>query len=176
MMDLKSVIREVPDFPKKGILFFDVSTLFQNAKALDEACEAIAGHFRRRGVDVVAGIESRGFVVGSIVANKLGAGFVMLRKPGKLPYKTVCASYSLEYGSNTLCMHVDAVKPGQKVLLVDDLLATGGTLKAARELVEGQGGKVLGSGVIVELDFLPGRKTLEPMEVFSLVHYASEKM
>ena len=175
-MDLKSVIREVPNFPKEGILFFDVSTLFQNAEALREACARIADAYRERGVALVAGIESRGFVVGGIVAEMLGVGFTMLRKPGKLPAKTIKVEYSLEYGTDTMEMHVDGAAPGQKVLVVDDLLATGGTARAACELVEKVGAEVVACAFIIELDFLPGRKSLEGREVFSLVHYASEAM
>jgi adenine phosphoribosyltransferase len=174
-MDLKSVIREVPDFPKEGILFFDVTTLFQNGAALDEACQRIADAYRDRGVEHVVGMESRGFVVGTLVANKLGLGFTMLRKPGKLPYETVSVEYELEYGTDTIEMHVDGVAKGQKVLVADDLLATGGTAKAACQLVEGQGAEVVACAFIIELDFLPGRKALEGYEVSSLVHYDSEE-
>ena len=176
MMDLKSAIREVPDFPKPGVLFFDISTLFQNGAALDEACSRIAERFRDERVELVVGVESRGFVVGAIVANKLGVGFTMMRKPGKLPYKTVEMAYELEYGTDTIVMHVDGVTKGQRVLIVDDLLATGGTAKAAVDLVERQGAELVGCAFIVELDFLPGRKALQGREVFSLVHYESEEM
>lgn len=175
-MDLKSVIREVPDFPKPGVLFFDVSTLFQNGKALDEACSRIADHFRGKGVENVAGVESRGFVVGAIVANKLGVGFTMMRKSGKLPHETVRIEYELEYGVDAIEMHVDGVSAGQRVLIVDDLLATGGTVKAAAQLIRQRGAEVVGCGFVIELDFLPGRKALEPLEVFSLVHCESEDM
>lgn len=174
-MDLKSVIREVPDFPKPGILFFDVSTLFQNGRALNEACRRIADNYRGRGVEHVVGIESRGFVVGALVADMLGVGFTMIRKPGKLPYATVRKEYALEYGTDAIEMHVDGVAKGQKVLVVDDLLATGGTAKAAAALVREQGAEVVGCAFIIELDFLPGREALDPMEVFSLVHYQSEE-
>ena len=173
-MDLRSAIREVPDFPKEGILFFDVSTLFQNAEALAQACREIAERFRDSGVGLVAGIESRGFVVGGIVAQLMGVGFTMLRKPGKLPYDTLKEEYKLEYGTDAIEMHVDGAAKGQKVLVVDDLLATGGTARAARRLIERAGAQVVACAFIVELDFLPGRKALEGVEVFSLVHYDSE--
>lgn len=176
MKDLKAAIREVPDFPKPGILFFDVSTLFADAGALREACERIAGRFRPQAPDRVAAIEARGFVVGAVVAHLLGVGFTMVRKPGKLPSRTVRAEYELEYGQDAVEMHADGVRPGEKVLIVDDLLATGGTAAATARLVHGLGAQVIACAFIVELDFLPGRKALEPLEVFSLVHYASESM
>jgi len=174
-MDLKACIREVPDFPKKGILFFDITTLFQDARALKYSAGRIADHFRPAKPDVVLGVESRGFVVGALVAGELGLGLGLLRKPGKLPYKALREEYSLEYGTDALEMHVDAVKPGQKVLIVDDLLATGGTVNAVANLVRKAGGETIGCGFIIELDFLHGRQKLQPLEVFSLVHYASEQ-
>jgi len=175
-MDLKATIREVPNFPKEGILFFDVTTLFLNPQALESATTQLADHFRDHRADVVLGIESRGFVVGALVAQKLGLGLGLLRKPGKLPYRTVREEYSLEYGTDSLEMHVDAVPAGKKALIIDDLLATGGTVNAVCNLVERVGGKVVGCGFIIELDFLNGREKLEGREVFSLVHYASEAM
>ena len=175
-MDLKACIREVPDFPKQGILFFDITTLFQDPKALDRAATQIADHFRDHGADVVLGVEARGFVIGALVAQKLGLGLALLRKPGKLPYKTLKEEYELEYGADALEMHVDAVKPGQKALIIDDLLATGGTVNASSNLVKKAGGEAVGCGFIIELDFLNGREKLAPMEVFSLVHYDSEAM
>ena len=172
---IRATIREVPDFPKKGILFFDVTTLFENAKALDESAAAIAERFRGAGADVVLGVESRGFVVAALVAQKLGLGMGMLRKPGKLPYKTLSETYALEYGTDTLEMHVDTVGEGRKALIVDDLLATGGTVEAAARLVQKAGGEVAGVGCIVELDFLDGRRKLAAFDLFTLVHYDSEE-
>ena len=176
MMDLKSYIREVPDFPKEGILFFDVTTLFLNPQALDESAQRIADHFRDHGAEVILGIESRGFVVGALVAQKLGLGLALLRKPGKLPAETVKEEYELEYGTDALEMHVDAVSQGQKVLIIDDLLATGGTVEAAGNLVKKAGGETVGCGFIIELDILSGREKLSSLEVHSLVHYESEEM
>jgi len=175
-MDLKACIREVPNFPKDGILFFDVTTLFQDAGALDDSAAQLADHFRDCGADVVLGIESRGFVVGALVAQKLGLGLGLLRKPGKLPYKTLREEYELEYGTDTLEMHVDAVGQGRKALIIDDLLATGGTVAAVQKLVAKSGGQVVGCGFIVELDFLNGRDKLGDVEICSLVHYNSEEM
>jgi len=175
-MDLKACIREVPDFPKEGILFFDVTTLFLNAAALDDSATRIADHYSAHGADVVLGIESRGFVVGALVAQKLGLGLGLLRKPGKLPAATVREEYELEYGTDALEMHVDAVPAGSKVLIIDDLLATGGTVGAVQKLVAKSGGQVVGCGFIVELDFLNGRDKLGDVEICSLVHYNSEEM
>jgi adenine phosphoribosyltransferase len=171
MDDLKAFIREVPDFPKKGILYYDISTLLQEPLALRMTIDRFVWLFAGKHVDKVVGIESRGFMFGSIVAYNLDAGFVPVRKPGKLPAATVDQTYDLEYGTDTLEMHEDAVKPGEKVLVVDDLLATGGTAAAAAKLVESVGGKVVGFGFVVELTFLNGRKELDGFEVESLIQY-----
>lgn len=171
MEDLKKYIREVPDFPKPGILFYDITTLLQDDHALRMTIDRFSWMFSRKSVDKVVGIESRGFMFAPIVAYNLCAGFVPVRKPGKLPYTTVGQSYDLEYGSDRVEMHSDAVSPGDRVLLVDDLLATGGTAKATGELVTAAGGEVVGMGFVVELSFLEGRKLLEPHEVHSLIVY-----
>jgi len=174
MEDLKRLIRSVPDFPKKGIVFRDITTLLKDAGALQKAVEELAAPFAREKVDVVVGIESRGFILGGAVACKLGAGFVPVRKAGKLPAETIQQSYELEYGTDTLAMHKDAIKPGQKVLMVDDLLATGGTMAASCHMADELGGKVVACVFLIELSFLGGRKKLRPHRVMSLVDYASE--
>ncbi|MGB5814724.1 MAG: adenine phosphoribosyltransferase [Thermoanaerobaculia bacterium] len=171
MDDLKAYIREVPDFPKEGILYYDISTLLQNPLALRMTIDRFVWLFAGKHVDKVIGIESRGFMFASIVAYNLDAGFVPVRKPGKLPAKTIDETYDLEYGTDTLEMHQDAVEPGEKVLIVDDLMATGGTAAASARLVESLGGKVVGFGFVVELTFLNGRKELEGYEVESLIRY-----
>lgn len=173
MDELKKLIREVPDFPKAGINFYDITTLLQDAEGLKNTIDALAAKFDGEKVDTVIGIESRGFIFAPILAYRLGAGFVPVRKPGKLPYEKVSVSYDLEYGQDTLEMHKDAVGDGHRVLIADDLLATGGTAKAVVDLVEGMGGKVVGLGFIVELEFLPGRKKLEGYDVRSLLKYQS---
>jgi adenine phosphoribosyltransferase len=170
--ELKCRIREIPDFPRPGILFYDVSTLFRDPAALARATAAVAEPFRGDGIDVVAGIEARGFVLGAAVALDLARGLAMIRKLGKLPGDTVGESYELEYGNAHIEMHRDAVQPGQRVLIVDDLLATGGTAAAAGRLVERLGGTVAAYAFLVELAFLDGRKRLAGREVFSLLHYA----
>ena len=171
-MELASLIRDVPDFPVPGILFKDITTLLRNAAALREAVTLLANRYADAHVDIVAAIESRGFIFGAPLAVHLGAGFVPVRKPGKLPAQTISESYTLEYGTNTLEMHVDAIQPGQRVLVVDDLLATGGSARAAVNLVERLGGKVVGLAFVVELDFLNGRQKLTGYPVHSLVHYS----
>ena len=168
---LKSKIRHVPDFPKAGILFYDVTTLLRDAEGFRVTIDALAKPYENAGVSLVVGIESRGFILGAAVADRLGAGFVPVRKVGKLPSKTVKVSYDLEYGSDSLEMHNDAIEQGQRVLIVDDLLATGGTARAVTRLVEGQGGKVAGIACVVELTFLNGRDKLGGYEVFSLLQY-----
>jgi len=159
--DLGRFIRDVPDFPKPGILFRDVTPLLADPGALRGAVEALAEPFRGLGVERVLGIESRGFILGAPVALALGAGLVIVRKPGKLPWETVSASYELEYGEDTVEMHVDAVRPGQKVLIVDDLVATGGTAAAAIRLARGQGAEVTECAFIIELEALNGRAKLQ---------------
>lgn len=170
-MDLAKTIRDVPDFPVEGILFKDITTLLQRPAAFREAVDALAGHFADKGVDQIVAIESRGFVFGAPLAYKLGSGFVPVRKAGKLPAKTISVEYSLEYGTNTLEMHADAIEPGQRVLLVDDLLATGGSARAAIELVERLGGTVIGCAFLIELEPLQGAKQLEGYDVFSLIRF-----
>ncbi len=173
-MDYKRIIREVPDFPKPGINFKDITTLVKDAEALVKASSELADRFRDKKIDLVAGIESRGFIFGALIAKELGVGFIPVRKPGKLPALTVSASYELEYGQNELHMHTDALTKGQRILIVDDLLATGGTLKATCELVEKLGGVVAGVAVVIELTFLSGRDKLKPYQVASLVTYDQE--
>lgn len=173
-MDYKKIIRSVPDFPKPGINFKDITTLVRNADALKKSCMELAEKFRDRKIDAVAGIESRGFIFGSMIACELGVGFIPVRKPGKLPAKTISASYELEYGQNVLHMHTDAIVEGQTILIVDDLLATGGTVRATCDLVEQLGGIVGGIAVVVELIFLSGRDKLKSYDLVSLVTYDQE--
>jgi adenine phosphoribosyltransferase len=170
-MDLAKFIRDVPDFPVKGVLFKDITTLVKNPQALREAVDALIEPYRDREIDLVAAIESRGFIFGAPVAYALGAGFVPVRKLGKLPAEKINASYTLEYGAETLEMHMDAIQPGQKVLIVDDLIATGGSAKAAAKLVEQLGGEVVGIAFLIELSFLRGRDKLEGYDLFSLIQY-----
>jgi adenine phosphoribosyltransferase len=171
MEDLKAFIREVPDFPKPGINFYDITTLLQNPLALRMTVDRFVWMFSQRRVAKVVGIESRGFMFAPTVAYNLNAGFVPVRKPGKLPYQKIRQSYDLEYGTDAVEMHDDAVQPGEHVLIVDDLVATGGTALAAARMVESLGGIVAGFGFIVELTFLPGRQKLQGYEVESLIQY-----
>ena len=171
---MRQLIRNVPDFPKPGIVFRDITTLIADPKALKAIIHAMADPFRDDGIDLVVGIESRGFIFGVAVALQLGVGFAPVRKPGKLPHKTASESYELEYGTDTIEMHVDAVKPGQRVLVVDDLLATGGTMAAACRLVEKLGGEVAGIAVVIDLAFLSGRAKLGQRKIVSLVDYDAE--
>ena len=173
-MDLKQKIRNIPDFPKKGIVFRDITPLVRDSEALKYSVETMAGHYNGKEVDAILGAEARGFIFGSAVAYKMGIGFIPVRKPGKLPFKTCSASYNLEYGKNILEMHIDAVNAGDKILIVDDLVATGGTARAMAELVEKMGGEVIGFCFLVELEFLNPRKILEGYDIFSLVKYESE--
>jgi adenine phosphoribosyltransferase len=168
---LKSKIRHVPDFPKTGILFYDVTTLLRDAQGLRLALESLAQPFEGAGIELVVGIESRGFILGAAVADRLGAGFVPVRKLGKLPAETVKASYALEYGTDSLEMHRDAVEPNQRVLIVDDLLATGGTAAAAVSLVEEVGGKVQGIAFLIELIALNGREKIAGQQVHAVLRY-----
>ncbi|PYT32742.1 MAG: adenine phosphoribosyltransferase [Acidobacteria bacterium] len=168
---LKSRIREVPDFPKPGILFYDITTLLKDKDGFKGVIDGLKNHYRNAGVDLVIGIEARGFIFAPALAYALGAGFVPIRKPKKLPWERVSVSYDLEYGTDSLEIHKDAVDHGQRVLIVDDLLATGGTAAAATRLIEQCGGKVAGVGVMVELTFLNGRKKLDGYDVFSLLQY-----
>jgi adenine phosphoribosyltransferase len=169
--DLKKLIREIPDYPKPGILFYDLTTLFQNREAFQALINQMLARYRNAGVDVVAGIEARGFVLAPVLAYELKAGFVPVRKPGKLPWETAQVRYELEYGSDGLEIHRDAIRPGQRVLIVDDLLATGGTAAATVNLVRELGGEVAGAAFAVELTFLGGRKKLAGVDVFSLIRY-----
>ncbi len=171
MDHLKSLIREVPDFPKPGINFFDITTLLKDAGGLKAVIDGLAGHYAGKGIQTVAGIEARGFIFAPAVAHVLGAGFVPIRKPKKLPAETERVEYALEYGTDVVEIHRDAVEPGQKVLIVDDVLATGGTASAAARLVEKLGGKVAGLGFVIELDFLHGSDKLAGRDVYSLIHY-----
>jgi adenine phosphoribosyltransferase len=173
-MDLDAVIGRVPNHPKPGIVFYDLMPVFADPAALDYVIATIAEWARPREVDVVLGAESRGFILGGGIARALGAGFVAARKPGKLPGATIVQEYDLEYGTDRLEMQVGAIQPGQRVLIHDDLLATGGTGAAKIALVESQGGIVVGTAFIVELDFLDGRAALAPHDVLSLVRYSSE--
>jgi adenine phosphoribosyltransferase len=168
---LKTRIRHVPDFPKAGILFYDVTTLLRDPDGFRIAIDAMTSPFAGAGIDLVVGIESRGFILGSAVADRLGTGFVPVRKLGKLPAETVRASYALEYGTDSLEMHRDAITPGQRVLIVDDLLATGGTASAAVQLVKQLGGIVQGVAVLIELVGLDGRSKLEGEEVYAVLSY-----
>jgi adenine phosphoribosyltransferase len=168
---LKSKIRHIPDFPKAGILFYDVTTLLRDAQGLRLALESLTQPFEGRGIELVVGIESRGFILGAAVADRLGAGFVPVRKLGKLPAETVKASYALEYGTDSLEMHRDAIQPNQRVLIVDDLLATGGTAAAAVSLVEGVGGKVEGIAFLIELIALRGREKLAGQSIHAVLQY-----
>ncbi len=168
-MNLLKYIREVPDFPKPGILFKDITTLLKDPAALDTAVRRLADPYRNEDVSVVAGIESRGFILGAAVARDLGAGFVPIRKSGKLPSQTASADYVLEYGTDSIEIHTDAVVPGQRVLLLDDLLATGGTMEAAVSLVKGLGGQIPGISFLIELTSLDGRSRLKGENVTTLL-------
>ena len=168
---LKALVRTVPDFPKPGILFYDITTLLKDKTGFARLIDAFAGHYIERKVDLVLGIEARGFIFGPALAYRLNAGFVPVRKPGKLPAETVRVTYDLEYGSDALEIHRDAIQPGQRVVLVDDLLATGGTMEATVKLARQLGGEIVGLAFAVELDFLKGRNRFKDYDVFSLLHY-----
>ncbi len=171
MPDLKSLIREVPDFPKPGILFYDITTLLKNADGLKQVIDDFYRHYKNRKIDVVVGIEARGYFFAPALALALGAGFAPIRKPKKLPCEVEFWEYELEYGTDRLEIHKDAIDPQQNVLIVDDVLATGGTAAAAARLVEKLGGHIVGFGIVIELDFLNGREKLKNYDIFSLVHY-----
>jgi len=173
MGDLKKLIREIPDYPKPGILFYDLTTLLQNGAGFHALIDSLCVHYDGRPVDIVAGIEARGFIFAPALAYSLGAGFVPMRKPNKLPWKTTSETYQLEYGSDHLEIHQDAVRPGQNVLLCDDLLATGGTAAAAISLIRKLGGNPVGAAFAVELNFLNGRTKLPGIDVFSVLKYDS---
>ncbi len=169
--ELKAAIRDVPDFPKKGIIFKDITPLLKNATLFKKAVDALAGEFKGKKIDKVASVESRGFILGSAIAYKLGASFIPVRKKGKLPHLTYYSEYELEYGTDILEMHQDAIEKGDKVLIIDDLLATGGTLGAVINLVKKMGGKIAGIGFLIELSFLKGREKNKGHEIFSLIKY-----
>jgi adenine phosphoribosyltransferase len=169
--DLASLIRDVPDFPVKGILFKDITTLIKEPRAFREVIDALVKQYEGQGIDMIAAIEARGWIFAAPLAYKLGAGLIPVRKPGKLPWKKINAAYSLEYGTNVLEMHTDAVQPGQRVLIVDDLLATGGSAKATAELIEHLGGKVVGFAFVIDLTFLKGIEKLKGYDVFSLIQF-----
>ncbi len=171
-MDLKKYIADVHDFPIKGILFRDITPLMQDGEAFKNACDQLISFAKAKGVDVVVGPESRGFIFGCPIAYALKIGFIPIRKPNKLPRETVEVKYDLEYGSNTLCVHKDSIKPGQKVLIIDDLLATGGTVDATIKLIESLGGEVVGCGFLIELVDLNGRaKIKKDIDVLTLMKY-----
>ncbi|HYK85575.1 MAG TPA: adenine phosphoribosyltransferase [Ktedonobacteraceae bacterium] len=168
---LEDWVRDIPDFPQKGILFKDITPLLQDSVAFRASLERLAAHYAGAGIQTVVGVESRGFIFGAPLAYLLNCGFVPVRKFGKLPSQTVSVEYALEYGTNVVEMHTDAIRPGQRVLIVDDLLATGGTVSAAMELVEKLGGHIAGIAFLVELTFLKGREQLGGHDVFALIKY-----
>ncbi|OGC53687.1 adenine phosphoribosyltransferase [candidate division WWE3 bacterium RIFCSPHIGHO2_01_FULL_43_9] len=170
---LKKYIREIPDYPKKGILFYDVTTLFSDPTAFRKTCSVLTNFLKTQKITKIVGIESRGFILGAVLAYNLHCGFVPVRKKGKLPYKTLSCDYKLEYGEATLEIHRDAIKKGDRVVIADDLLATGGTAKAAGELVTKLGGKIVNFCFLIELDFLRGRDKLKENKIISLLHYQS---
>ncbi len=169
---LEKSIRNIPDFPKQGIIFRDITSLIQDKTAFKKAVDLLVDKYKDVQIDKVVGVEARGFIFGAALAYKIGAGFVPVRKKGKLPCKTICATYELEYGTDTLEIHEDAIKPGEKILIIDDLLATGGTVKAVTDLVNQLKGKIQGIGFVIELVDLKGREKLEDYPVFSLVTFS----
>jgi adenine phosphoribosyltransferase len=171
-MELATLIRDVPDFPIEGIMFKDITTLIRDEDAFREVIDWMTDQYADSRIDCVVAVEARGYIFGAPLAYRLGAGFVPIRKPGKLPAKTISESYELEYGTNALEIHEDGIEPGQRVLVIDDLLATGGSARAAVNLVERLGGEIVGVAFLVELDFLHGRDKLEGYDVLSLIHYA----
>src|SRR3989344_7303172 len=170
-MNLKEKIRTVPHWPVEGVMFRDITTLLQDAEAFRHSCDELYKRYNSMKIDVVVGIESRGFIFGAVLAYKLGVGFVPVRKPGKLPSKTISEEYTLEYGKNKIEIHEDAIKKGQKVLIIDDLIATGGTISAAIKLVEKLGGEVVECAFIIELPELKGREKLKGYKIFSLMDF-----
>lgn len=171
MDELRSIIRDIPDFPKKGIVFKDITTLLADGKSFHRMIDLMAHRYLGQKIDKIVGVEARGFLLGSALAYKLGVGIVLVRKPGKLPYKTLKKSYDLEYGTDTLEIHEDAFQPGERVIIADDLLATGGTVSAVVELVEELGADLVECAFLAELDFLKGRERLPENKVFSLLHF-----
>jgi adenine phosphoribosyltransferase len=172
-MDYKALIREVPDFPKPGILFYDITTLLKNAQAFRKILDELTNRYKNQKISKIVGIESRGFILGSPLAYQLGTGFVPVRKPGKLPADSYEVKYNLEYGSNSLAIHRDAISVGERVLIVDDLLATGGTAAATVNLVRQLGGELVGLVFLVELAGLKGREKLNGCDIYSMITYAS---
>jgi adenine phosphoribosyltransferase len=172
--EIQQSIRDIPDFPKPGVIFKDITPLLNNGPLFKRTIDLLADRYRSERVDTVLGIESRGFIIGATLAYKLGAGFCIVRKPGKLPYETHSASYELEYGSDTLEIHRDAITPKSRVIIADDLIATGGTAAATATLVSKLGGEVVECAFLIELSFLKGREKLKPYGVFSLLQYDSE--
>ena len=170
-IDLRDYIRNIPDFPKPGVMFKDITPLLANPVAFRSAIEQLGRHFKGRGIDVIAAAEARGFIFGAPLAMQMGAGFVPIRKPGKLPYATIAQEYQLEYGKDRLEVHTDALTHGHRVLLLDDVLATGGTMRACCDLVQSTGAELVACAFLIELSFLEGRAKLEPCEVFSLITY-----
>jgi len=173
-IDLAQTIRSIPDFPKPGILFRDITTLIKDKQAFRASVERIARKFAKKKIDYVVGVEARGFIFGGALAQKLHLGFIPVRKKGKLPWKTKAITYNLEYGSDTLEIHADALKPKDKVLIIDDLLATGGTVKAVADLLEAQGAKIIGIAFVIELVDLKGREKLKKYPIVSLVKFEGE--
>mgnify|MGYP001619466421 CR=1 FL=1 len=171
IQDLKKCIRDIPNFPKEGIIFKDITTLLADPKAFKRTIDLLTKKFADQRIDIVVGIESRGFIFGSVLAYKLGAGFVPVRKKGKLPYKTKSVTYELEYGSDTLEIHKDAIPPDSRVLIVDDLLATGGTVQAVIKLVKSFAAKIAGVAFLVELTFLKGKEKLKGLPIYSVIEY-----
>ncbi len=171
MEELKSIIRDIPDFPKKGIIFKDITTLLADAKSYQRMVDLLSHRYVGEKIDKVVGVEARGFIIGAALAYKLGAGIVLVRKPGKLPAKTFKKSYDLEYGTDTLEVHTDAIKKGERVLIADDLLATGGTMAAVVDMVNAMGGELVECCFMAELEFLDGRKKLPAGKVFSLLKF-----
>lgn len=174
MINLEKYIRDIPDFPKPGIVFKDITPLLADVEALRETVRLLAEPYLSAGVEIVTGVESRGFIFGTAVAEHLSAGFVPIRKPGKLPAETISENYELEYGTDSIEIHADAIKPGQKVLMVDDLIATGGTMVAACELVEKLQGDIVGVTAVIELCFLNGRERLGKYDIHSLIKVSGE--
>lgn len=172
-MDLKSKIREIPDWPEKGVNFKDITPLLQDREAFTYTIDKLCEPYLENRPDIIVGIDARGFILSAALAYKLKTGLAIIRKKGKLPHKTICQDYTLEYATNTIEMHEDAIQKGQKVLLVDDVLATGGTMEATAQMVEKLGGQILGISFLIELDYLKGREKLKNYQVNSLIHYES---
>lgn len=174
MMNLKETIRTVPNWPIEGVMFRDITTLTQNSQALREACDIFYERYKDMNIGKIVGIDARGFIFGAVLAYNLGIGFVPVRKKGKLPYKTISATYSLEYGEDTVEMHVDAIKKGERVVIVDDLIATGGTLSAATQLVEQLEGDIVECAIIIDLPDLKGKDKIKDYKVFTLMEFEGE--